>query len=342
MNTLLGAIIPERYAYLRTVLRYVGTLIRRQNRLKLAMSLFFGVSVRVLNLAGFALTLKAIVAAIKPSIVTDFIAVYAAKYVSLPPNINDYIVVILAGCVIAIFGLKLIFAHLHFYLQSQLVRSFVVDKSNFEPNRIFEQDVFVLENLPLTVQAIEKSIEIIIFVLLMLGFIAFIAPLLALLLIPTLSLLVMASVVRDRKSLRESNAQRETKVRYVERVDEHYGDDGVKRPLDCEERERYFAARVQRQRRVALNPQLDSFFGATAIVLVIYYLAQSNIDAESLAGLLLVFVIGIRYVVAAGRELSINVSRILELRKFLRFLDSEPNSSEHARDAATTQTTVQG
>jgi hypothetical protein len=81
------------------------------------------------------------------------------------------------------------------------------------------------------------------------------------------------------------------------------------------ERDIFIDRREQLRRHKVIKPQVDAFFGAIALCVVIYYVSNTEITGDYIPGMFIIIIVGIRYVIVFGRELSVNVSQILDLRK---------------------------
>jgi len=309
--------IPPRFHYLENVAKFIYLRTVKGNELLLTTSVILGVGARILLLLGFAMTLQAIVATIRPEIIAGFVNKLLEK-TGLGINLEEgYVVQILMGVILLIYGSNWVLQYFRSLLVKRLNKKIVEDSRNFKTGRNLDDDIFIIGQTPGIVQSVEKCIQIAVFMLLIMSLIALMVPNLALLLLPVLIFLVVIQIYGGRKNLKELVQQQSARKLYINHTDPA---DGIIRkrtaPENSSERSAYLAIMEQRRHRLALKPESEGIVGVFAITLVIYYLYLTKPDIEQFAGLLIVFVVGIRSVIASGRELSNNVSRILELRKY--------------------------
>lgn len=306
--------IKTRYDYIELIFRFIFRRVVKDNAGLLGSSVAIGVIVRVLTLVGFALTLQAIVAAIEPSIVMSMTeGIFHSFGLTSYFNANS-LVYILVGLLLSVYGTAWGLQKTRSILVGRLIKRVLNQAVNFEENVDFEDDVFLVEKTSLLIESVDRSLEILVFIFLVVCMISFMAPGLAMLFFPGLIVLVFVHVVGDKSRLREQERANASRRCYLNVI----GDNGKSRRRQFAarsmERDEYISIREVRRQRTATKKQLDAFVGAVAISLIIYYVFSSKLQLGELAGILIVFVAGIRYAIAAGRELGVSIGKILELR----------------------------
>ena len=304
--------------YLKPIAHFILTRVIQGNKLLLSVSVTLGITSRLMLLAGFGMTLQAIIAAIKPETVTNVANKILNKFDIAFTIEVDYLIPILITALLLIYGGNWIVQYIRSGLMSRLVHRIISDKRNFLSGRSMDDDIFIIEQGPVAAQATEKCLEISFFIILILSLFIFVSPVLVVLLLPILSLLMAAQVLGDRAKLRQLKEQADAKDNYLNLTDSSGNDQEREVPADDEQRKILILAVDRRRHHAAIKPQSDTLIGAIAIVAIIYYLTNLDLSTEYLAGAMIFFVIGLRYVIAAGREMSNNVSRLLELRKHIK------------------------
>ena len=303
--------------YLKIIGRFIFTRIIHGNRLLLSASVALGVIGRLMLLAGFGVTLQAIIAAIKPAAATNVANKVLAKLeIGITIEV-DYLIPLLVVALLLVYGGNWIIQYVRSHLLRRVVHNIISDKRNFLSGRDMDDDIFIIEQGPVVAQATEKCLEISLFIALILSLFILVSPVLVLMLLPLFGLLVVIQVLGDRAKLKQLKDQSEAKTNYLITIDSSGIKQKRKTPVDDKLRRNLFDARERRRHHAAIKPQSDTFVGAIATVVIIYYLANLDLSTEYLAGMMIFFVIGLRYVIAAGREMSNNVSRLLELRKHI-------------------------
>ncbi|MCP3868558.1 MAG: ABC transporter ATP-binding protein [Gammaproteobacteria bacterium] len=281
----------------------------------MTISVSLGVLGRLLSLVGFAMTLQAIVAAIKPESILRILNKVLSK-LEIPITIDgDYVIPLLMIAILLVYGSNWIVQYVRSLLMRRINQRIFSDIRNFAPQRVMDEDIFIIEQGPAAAQAAEKCMEVSLFIIMILTLFIFISPTLVLMLLPILAVLVVIQILGDRVKLRELKEQNDTRSTYINEFDPSGKAQKRIKPENNTYRQSLIEARENRRHRVAVKPQSDTFIGAIAIVVIIYYLDSLNLNSEYLAGLLILFVIGLRYIISAGIEMSASVSRLLELRR---------------------------
>jgi hypothetical protein len=320
MLTNLLSVFKGRYGYVKDIAGFTRRRIISGNIKLLVGLIISGVACRILGLVGFAMTLQAIVGAIRPNIFMPIIEqIEKALSFSLGLRESD-VVFILIGIVIVIFVTNLISHRIRAFFSTKLNYRLVYDERNFCKDRLMDDDIFLVEQLPPTVQSIEKCFEIFIFMVLIIMMILFVSPDLVLLLLPLVCLIVIASVYGDRSRLRDVKRQQDARKTYVNRLDPDGKLRKHERPSNNKKRDQYLKILNERRQQETIKPQIDALVGACAMCIIVYYLSRSGFDTQRMAGTLLIFVVGVRYLIASVREFGVNFSRVLELRKNSRLL----------------------
>lgn len=287
------------------------------------LSSIFGIASRLLSLAGFAATLYAIIAAISVSYVQrhfERLAAYIGDDFSFDETqIVVIIISFILVCYLANYALQ--------YFKSRLLGIILQKVCSLEPSRNasvpLDYDSFVIENLSSTIRDVERAIETSVFIFIVLVFIAIIMPELALIMLPVLGVMVVINVMGNRANVHRIKQQNDARKSYINEK----GADGKLRRRksigDCEERSTYLSVREDRRHKTSMKPYLDQIVGALAICCIIYYIHTLDIDPENIAGIIIIFVISIRNVVAAGHELSGSISNIFDLRRHMDIISSD-------------------
>jgi hypothetical protein len=315
MHVTTQRLIPQRFHFVIPVVAFIFRRTIKGNEKILIVSMMLGVIGRILALVGFAVTLQAIVAAIHPEILIGLLnRVFTHFHINISIDAVN-IVPVLIIAILVIFSAGWLIQYTRSYLIGILNLRITRYDQSLASQLTMDDDIFLLEQVPPVVEAVEKSCEILLFMLMVIAMIAYMAPMLSLLLIPMLGLLVSVQVFGDRSRLRNLHQQNMARKNYVNET----RDNGALRkrdaPLDIEERVEYFTLRERMRHQRVVKPQADAFVGAVVISMVIYYLSIAEINSEHLAGVLIIFVVGIRNIISSGRELSVAISKILELRK---------------------------
>jgi hypothetical protein len=309
------------FQLLKPIVTFLYLKLIKDNAFLLILCIIIGISARIITLIGFAITLQAFIAAIRPDVILSF---SNKLLVSLGFDLEiqvENLVHILILIIILIYGLNFLFHIIYSKILKKYIFYIVNDKEKFMVKQTMDDDIFLVEEVPPVIQSMIKSLEVIMFMTLVIVLISLLVPVLVLLLLPVLMLLVFIQVVADRAKLRDLEHQKKARQCYVNFKDV---DGKLRRRLSPEiniERDRYLQIRDKRRHKALIKPQFDVFVGAIATSIVIYYLFKAQLDVEQLAGLLIIFVVGIRNVIASGRELSVSISRLLELRKHIPTLE---------------------
>lgn len=326
-SRLFGA-LQLRPRHLKLIAMFVRQRIVAGNVLHLMVTVGLGLVGRALTLICFALTLQAIVAAINPGMVLRVLS-RAHQKLGLGFAVGpDELVIVVISSIVAAYATNLIVRHLHARSFENVISRIMRKSENFSKSLSMEDDVFTIERLPVIVQSVVAFCEIALFCTIIVIIISLVAPTLSLILLIALCLLIVVQVFGDRSKLRELDTQRAAKALYV-----GAGAPGAKsarheHPQDTPARQAYLEARSLRRRKAFTKPHADAFAGALVLAVVIHYLFNAELSMDQLAGLVFLFVLGIRYVVSMGRELSTKLGTILELRKETRLLEKQVKLAE--------------
>lgn len=319
LDYILPAVFTRYHA--QTIVKFIWTFALKGNLGKVAALSLLGVVSRFLTIASFAVALKAVLAALRPDLVLVVIGVvYEAvglertvTYDTLPPilislvitvNLLNWLTSVLIGRISAAYNNRLIAKEIISW-----------------EHRSIDDDLFILDKMPIIARSVVRSIEVSLFLVSMLGLIFIFSSDLALFLIPLIAVLVVAQVLGDRKKLVVLTEMRKARRKYLTYFDENTGK--LRKRTTAEDncdRRAYFDLREHVRFRGLMKDRLDSFLGALALGVVIYYLFQNQMEVGELASLLIVFVLAIRQTLGAGKQLSVHLLAILELRRDTRQL----------------------
>lgn len=271
---------------------------------------------RFLIILSFAVTLKAVVAAIRPDLVLRAIDKIIhligidmkISYAELPP--------ILMGLVLGVNGMNWFVVFLTERMNTRLNVRIIGEHSRFGARSTMANDLFLLERVPDLAQNLIRCMDTSVFILLMIVLIFVFSPGLSMMLIPLLAILVIVQIYSGRSRLKLNNARRKAKIDYVTYTTEEGRQRKRLQPEDIVERREYLAVKDKVRVQDAMKNRFDSFIGAVVLATIIYYLFHSNIELDAFyASLLIVFILALRQTIGAGKQLSSQISLVLELRK---------------------------
>lgn len=297
------------------IARFIWRVIASGNLLLLCAVAVTGMAVRALTLLGFVATLQSIVAAIKPKMMVNVVnggfTYLGLSYVIDPTDI----VSILMIAILFIFGLNWIVQAVHSKLVGRLNFKSIEHMQSLIGGQSIEADAYIIDRLPALVQAVIRCCIIVLFMLFILIAISLLVPQLGLVVLPAMVVaLVIVQVLGDRGKLRRHKELRDARRKYDMMIVDRPSNGRVNAAAEAKALREYEAIREQQRHRAAVQPQISAFIGAIAICAIIYNLFTSELNVDQLAGMLIVVVVGIRYIISYSRELSANFSRILELR----------------------------
>ncbi len=325
--------LSERLRFLGVLAHFIRLHILKGNEFLFAITVLLGAIIRIASLFSYALTLQAIVAAIRPDVVHGFLSRALA---ALPLNLTitvDQVIPVLISAIILIHAMNWVGQYIRIGILEHINKKIAARQSNFADGRTMDEDLFLLEQVPGIIQSLDKVVQIVLLMIMIMLLISLAAPILTLLLLPILVGMVAIQVYGDRRNLREIQKQQDARRLYVNHTDPK---DGKFRrrpcPQDTKDRDFYLSILIGRRRHTNVKPETDAFVSAIALSLVIYYLHIAHLSMDQLAGLLVLFVVGLRYMIASGRELSVNILLILNMRKDIELLQNILIADKQAKD----------
>lgn len=307
--------ISFRYHHANLIAKYLWKVVVSRNLFFLGAAVATGMTVRVFTLLGFVVTLQSIVAAIRPQLMVNYFK-KAFMHLGLGDGIDSSnVLTMLIVTILLVFGLNLIVQVLHSKFVGRLnlrsierMQSLIGGKSN-------ETDSYIIDKVPATVQAFVTCCVIGLLMLFLLVAISFITPMLGLLILPSMVLaLVLVQVLSDRGKLRRDKELWDARQKYSKFIALSAEKEQSSRADKAKALREYEAVQERLRHIAAVRPQISALIGAIAICAIIYHLFTLELKLGQLAGMLIVFVVGIRYIISYSREFSTNFSRILELR----------------------------
>ncbi len=307
--------ISFRYYHADLIARYIWRVIASDNLLLLLAVLASGMAVRAFTVLGLIATLQSIVAAIKPMMMVNAVN-KGSNYLGVGYVVDSGDVVsILIIAILFIFGLTWVVQAVHSKLVGRLNFKCTKHMQSLIGGQSVEFDAYIIDRLPALLQAVTRCCDIALFILLILIAISILVPKLGLLVLPAMvAALVLVEVFRDRGKLRREKELWDARHKYNTVIARRAKKERVNAADEARALQEFQAIRENQRHRAAVQPQIMAFIGAVAICAIIYNLFTSELELDQLAGMLIVVVVGIRYVIRLSRELSTNFSRILELR----------------------------
>jgi hypothetical protein len=329
---------------LKTIIQFVYESIVRGNLTSLAIAVIAGMATRFLSLLGLFVTFQAIVAAFRPDIIVSRAnAAFQQLGTQIELTAGD-VEAIIVFSIIAVFGTNLIAGRVYALAIGSVNRRVTSFEAVDGVEITAAEDTTFIDNMPDVIRSVVSVVEVSAFLLCISIFLLIFSVKIGMLVLAMVVFLAIVLVVSDRGNLRRIHEQNEARKSYQNSA--QTVDEPTRRrvPTQGQERDLFASIRWRRMERTVVKPYIDAFIGAVITAIIIYVLFQTELSAESLAGLLVLFVVGIRYAVSTGRDLATHVSRLLELRKNMALIENllearirkAPRARKGANEASST------
>lgn len=302
------------------IVKFLMHHIVRGNRLRISFAVILGFVGRIVTLVGFFITFNAIVAAVRPEIVARHATAVFHKVGVGVTVTADNIAMAIIGSIIGVYILKYLIYILYYEILKKATQRANAYRNISNSNATIDDDVYMIEQTPDLVQSVVVVNEVALLILFFGTFLLYFSAEIGLLVLLMIGFMVVMLIISDRSNLRSNAYQKDARRLYLN-IDE--GGGKLRRrggPEAVPERQKLIVARGARARRSVMKPQIEALYAGIVTAIIIFFMFRAHISIDQLAGMLVLFVVGIRYSINTGRDLSINLGRILELRTHVKLM----------------------
>lgn len=230
---------------------------------------------------------------------------------------SDQVLTVVIGLIILLQIISVITQAVYSKLLNMYVHEALIPKADHVKLWSLNDDVYMIENFTKVVITVAKTLTSIVYLLVLVLIIAYFSITFVFVLIPGLVLFVLMQVFAARKDLMYRQALVKSRKDYLENYSqEQLSSKEEKINTGDRNRDGYIQIKRRYRNYLDIKNQYSAVLGTALIVFSIYFLSTaSDINREHLTGALILFIFAIRSIVATGKELSINVSYLAELRR---------------------------